>query len=751
MMMTSLMLKSQITGVVIDKESNPVSEVEIIFPENDIILYSNKSGKFTIDLDLSNGSYIYFYRKGYESKKVLYNKNTQLTIMLNDLHVELDEISVAASYNNLGNSRLTNIVNKDIKEVFLNSNSLLENVAELSGVDLISSGTGIQKVVVRGLSGMRVVTYLNGMQINNQQWANDHGIGFTELGLDKVELIKGGSALRYGSETIGGLLYFKDQPFVKIDDYEGFVGSKFNFNSHSSSNQFGIKWNKKNLFINLFGEYILSSDYRLPDGQYLFNSRFNKNAIKFSISHKKNNLQNTLRYQLNNELTGIPAHVCLGDPTQIPISDFLSPSFEYNTDYKPATPFQDVTNNLLVYELNYFLNKTKMNIYVGHFINNLKEYEQITRPAFDLVLSNTLVNPNIKYYYNNSTFEFGSQFSMLNNKNNINDRLVPDATSINIGPYGIFNFETNNIGVNLGLRFDYKTLKSVDNTVTSNMIFNVNYEKSFSHPSFSSGLYYKLNNHTLRISYSGAYRAPHFSELFSNGVHHGTNRFEIGDNSLSIEKSNQFDFKHQWSNEHFGFVINPFIQNINNFISINLTDSIYKNIDAFGNTIGIYRVYEYVQYDQVQLKGIEMNLHYHPHYLHNLHIEQSYSFLKTENRDDLFGLALTPANSIKTRLLLDLDKYNKLEKYKINNISLYHMFKFKQNSIAQYEESTESYNIFNFSVSGNINNKFKYTFIIDNLLNTEYTPHISRIRGVGTGGGVPNPGRSININLKYEF
>ena len=74
------------------------------------------------------------------------------------IYVELDEISVA-SYNSLGNSRLTNIVNKDIKEVF-KSNSILENVSELSGVDLISSGTGIQKVVVRGLSGMRVVTYL---------------------------------------------------------------------------------------------------------------------------------------------------------------------------------------------------------------------------------------------------------------------------------------------------------------------------------------------------------------------------------------------------------------------------------------------------------------------------------------------------------------------------------------------------------------------------------------------------------------
>ena len=91
---------------------------------------------------------------------------------------------------------------------------MVDNISKLSGVNLISSGLGIQKVVVRGLSGMRVVSYVNGMQINNQQWANDHGIGFTDLGLAEVELIKGSSALKYGSEAIGGLLYFKDSPFV---------------------------------------------------------------------------------------------------------------------------------------------------------------------------------------------------------------------------------------------------------------------------------------------------------------------------------------------------------------------------------------------------------------------------------------------------------------------------------------------------------------------------------------------------------
>lgn len=179
-MFITFSLNAQIRGVVIDKDSIPISQVEIVLPENDIGLYTNNLGEFSIDLELSTGSYIYFYKNGYESKKSQHDDNTELVIMLDELHVKIDEISVAASHNILGNSKLTNIVNKNIKDVFLNSNSLLESVTELSGVDLISSGTGIQKVVVRGLSGMRVVTYLNGMQINNQQWANDHGIGFTE-------------------------------------------------------------------------------------------------------------------------------------------------------------------------------------------------------------------------------------------------------------------------------------------------------------------------------------------------------------------------------------------------------------------------------------------------------------------------------------------------------------------------------------------------------------------------------------------
>ncbi|NCG35765.1 MAG: TonB-dependent receptor [Dehalococcoidales bacterium] len=621
-----------------DEENQPIENVSVFIADQNIILKTNKLGEFFFESKLPNNTYLNFYNNGYVSKLVKYKEGSEFIVFLKKLHVTLDEVGVVESYSDLGNTKLTNIDKKSLENVFLRDNSMVESITQLSGVDIVSSGLGIQKVVVRGLSGMRVVTYLNGMQINNQQWANDHGIGFTDLGLGEVELIKGASALKYGAEAIGGLLFFKDSPFVSNKKMNGYIASKFDNSSYLSSSQFGLNWNKNNFFFNLYGQYSISSDYRLPNNDYLFNSRFNQNAIKFSVAHRYKNLQNIFRYQYHHENPGIPAHAH-EDPADINIEDITSSSFDFNDAYKLLTPYQLVNNQLFNYNLNYLSNNLKLSLHLGHFINNLKEYEKWTRPAFDLTISNTQITPNIRCKIKDLTFNLGSQFSVLDNKNNEDYRLVPDASTLNVGPYVIFDYEKNNFGLNSGIRYDYKHIKSEDN------ISNVNYDNEFSNTSFSSGIYYKFLDNILRFTYSGSYRAPHFSELFSNGVHHGTNRFEVGNENLRIEYADQFELKYHWANEHFGFVINPFLQNISDFISIVPADTL---IDS-------YRVYNYEQYNNVEIKGVEMNLHYHPHKLHNLHIEQSYTFLPTKNKDDQYGLALVPANSIKTKILFDLN------------------------------------------------------------------------------------------------
>ena len=75
--------------------------------------------------------------------------------------------------------------------------------------------------------------------------------------------------------------------------------------------------------------------------------------------------------------------------------------------------------------------------------------------------------------------------------------------------------------------------------------------------------------------------------------------------------------------------------------------------------------------------------------------------------------------------------------------------KFKQESFAEYEELTQSYSLINVQLALRLSNSFKAILSAHNLLNEEYSPHISRVRGVA--GGVPSPGRFYNMNLKYEF
>ena len=722
-------LLGQNQGIVFDSDGRGIENATVFFSDQDLELYTGSDGVFFIPKSIPNNSFIEIKRSGYSSKVIQYDSNKKIEIILESLHVQLDEVEIIESVSQLGNTKLVSIEKKALNE--LSTNSLVENITQLSGVNWIGSGLGIQKIVVRGLSGMRVVTYLNGVRIENQQWANDHGIGFTELGLSEVELIKGSSALKYGGEAVGGLLYFKDAPFLESDKLSGFVSTKFDNSHFLSGNKFGFKWSKNNFYFNIYGQYTIAADYRMPDNRYLYNSRFRNQGLKFSASYRSDKIQHIFRYQHNAEQLGIPAHVCDPNLGDIKLTQILSEDISLSEDYDLSVirPLQNVSNHLFVYENNYFINNNKFSLHLGHYINNLKEYEKVTFPAFDMDLVSTQFRLNLRKKINNYIINIGSQANRSINKNHTIDYLIPDGITNDLGLYSILDYEKDNLGFNAGARFDYKqiTCDAYD------------FQNTFSSLSSSLGLYYKYNDHVVRLTYSGAFRSPHLSELFSNGVHHGTNRYELGNTKLDIEKGKQFDLKYQWSSQHFGIVLNPFLHYIQDYISIDPLDSIIEN----------NRVYEYTQFSEVKLSGFEMHLHYHPHFIHNLHLEQSYSFIETINQDTNKSLALTPSNKIKTKVRFDFNTkiFNFLE-----SISLHHVYSFEQNNVSEFELPTDAYNLVNLEFSCVLFKKIDLIFGVANLFNEEYVPHLSRLKDVaGVPGGIPNPGRSFNINFKYAF
>ncbi|MDZ7614837.1 MAG: TonB-dependent receptor [Flavobacteriaceae bacterium] len=63
---------------------------------------------------------------------------------------------------------------------------------------------------------------------------------------------------------------------------------------------------------------------------------------------------------------------------------------------------------------------------------------------------------------------------------------------------------------------------------------------------------------TTRLNFASGFRAPNLAELTSYGVHHGTNRFEIGDPNLDSEQNFQIDLSLEYGNEHFELFANGF-------------------------------------------------------------------------------------------------------------------------------------------------------------------------------------------------
>ncbi len=95
--------------------------------------------------------------------------------------------------------------------------------------------------------------------------------------------------------------------------------------------------------------------------------------------------------------------------------------------------------------------------------------------------------------------------------------------------------------------------------------FLLRFNKSYD--SFNAALGYKTKwqeNLTFRLNLASGFRAPNLAELTSNGVHEGTNRYEIGNANLKTEQNIQTDVNLEYNTDHFEFFVNGFYNHINN-------------------------------------------------------------------------------------------------------------------------------------------------------------------------------------------
>lgn len=723
---TTVSSQNTLTGNITSKNTKEPIPATIYIPQLEKGTVADFNGNYTI-INIPDGSYnIVFSSLGFASisKKINFSNGKSVTenLEMQESAVEMEEVIVSTPFHKLQSDNVMKV--ERVSTADLNASgavTLADGIKNIAGVEIISTGTGIGKPVIRGLSSNRVLTYTQGVRLENQQFGDEHGLGINEAGVESVEVIKGPASLLYGSDALGGALYLNPEKFALSGETHGDLSSTYYSNTLGTATNLGIKTSGKKLKFLARGAYASFSDYDTVADYRVTNTRFNEKDFKTGIQYSGTKFKSTLRYNYNRSNIGIPEEI--GEQTR-------SKDLEL--------PFQEIDNHILSFDNTLFLNNSSLDIKAGYLFNDRREFEEEPDVAALRLKLNTF-NYDLKYHLPQlGNFEtiVGLQGMFQNNKNEGEEILIPDAFTTDIGILATSHYHLEKIDFQAGIRFDSRKIESEAARNPTDMDFIPALNTTFN--SFTAALGAKLDiveNFSTRINLASGFRAPNLAELTSNGVHEGTNRYERGNTNLTNEQNFQADVALEYRNEHIEFFANGFYNAVNDYIFLSPTNE----------TIDNAQVFDYLQ-DNASLYGGELGFHLHPHPLDWLHLESSFETVTGKLSNDDY-LPLIPANSLRNTFRVELND-GKTRKSSTAFITLENTF--DQKNVSNFETRTGGYSL----LSAGIESSFQFQKVLfkiglngTNLTDKKYIAHLSRLKP----DGIFNMGRSINVNLKLKI
>ena len=721
---TSSYLAQTIRGKVVDVETgNPIVNAQITIDELELHTVTNQSGEFEFSKEIKPNLDIRVSSKGYETQ-TLKRTGDVLLIQMHPSHIEMEEVKVSVVKRYIAKPTPYSVEVKKLEDLQqFSPTNLGDALTNFRGVYNASTGNGISKPVVRGLQGIRIVSIWNGVRLENQQWGGDHGMGITDLGIGSVEIIKGPASLLYGADAIGGVVYYRDQDYVKQNSSDAYVKSQFESNSMGFSNQLGYRIAKNKIRFNVHVGYNDHADYQLPNKKYAGNSRFKDYIGKFSLGFHHKNWVMHLRYGFNYTRTGIPGH---SHDSIIQLEDF-----QYSEQKRDQTiPAQIFQNHMISIEQKLFFYRHIWTLIAANTYNALTEYEEkFTIPGIDMGLNNLLFTLKDEWRMNEKwTLISGLQGMNQHARNSAkaSESLLPNSIVYDYGVFANLLYQYRKWSIQIGGRYDLRGIE----TKLEHEILNKWYQGF----NYAAGFAYQHKKSTYKLNLSSGFRIPHLSELSANGVHHGSLRYEIGNLNLKPERSNQLDVSYNLALEHWNFVVNPFVSSMQNFIYLNQLDTIIEGYQAF----------QYQQKKQVWMYGADFGVHVHPHFAHWLHYETNFSYLQMENEGTALPFVPQPRWTHVIKFAWESSK-----KLSFEHISLQFQYFLNQTKIAPLETSSVDYGLLNISagLKWHIKYPISIQFGVRNLLNTHYVDHLSRLKPIGLSG----PGINFNVGIKWNF
>jgi iron complex outermembrane receptor protein len=600
-------------------------------------------------------------------------------------------------------------------------------LAKLPGVSQLNTGPGISKPVIRGLYGNRITVLLSGLRFDNQQWQDEHGMGLNDVGVEKVELIKGPMALIYGSEAMGGVINIIEEAPAEPGTKTGEVNARLFSNTYGLYAGAGFKGATENKNWSIHGGITSNADYADGNNARILNSRFGGYYLKGSFGFKRKNWTSHNTYSGSLDNFGF-----------ITIDNQNAKRPDGRLSRTMDGPHHTVLLNTLSSQNVIQLATSTIKLNVGLQSNLRLENEGGNKVSLNMLLSTFLYNFQwIKPIDSTTEFIAVSQSVFENNTNFGSRIIIPDANMVESGASFFLKktFSKTILETGAGVSFrDINTIKTIGVNTPGREIQPFNKTKPSVNGAF--GLSFNPNkNVNAKINFSSGFRFGNLAELSSNGLHEGTLWWEVGDPNLKIEQNINSEASANFNWRNISMSIAVFYNHFNNYIFLSPNGTQYLGFDVF----------KFKQAD-ANLYGGEASFSFHPAHLTWLKYQSEFSTVTGKLSSGNY-LPFIPADKLHNEVAVAFNKTKKNHQLSFN-VSTDNVF--AQVHPAQFETSTGAYFLLNASGSLILNKSERNISIsvaANNLLNKNYYDHLSRFKEYG----IHNIGRNIALNINYPF
>jgi iron complex outermembrane receptor protein len=745
------------SGKIYDKSNNqPVLGVQVFIPTKEIGTVTDKDGDFRID-NIPEGNYIVKISllgyKDHEFKLQIY-QNVNQDFYLEPKAIDLPQVTVEGEKSADEDLNHSTIVLSDKQLNKTRGQTLGETLSLLPGVSSLQTGPSISKPVIRGLHSQRIIVVNAGVAQEGQQWGAEHAPEIDPFAPSKIEVLKGASSIEYGAGAIGGVINIEPKELPKISGIKGTVQfSGFSNNMQGASSLLvedaldflpGLAWQ-------IQGSYRKAGDSKSPD-YVLGNTGFEELDGNLTLGYSINNLNLKGYYSHFGTTLGIYRGSHIANYTDLERAiTYGRPPVDYEFTYDIKPPDQIINHDLLSLTLGYKFPETgQLDITYGWQGNHRQEFDarrfftdSVTlaprRAAFDLVL--TTYSADIKFKHNpisNFYGTFGVSGMEQTNVGNSLSFLIPNFRAYSGSIYLIENWLINGLTFNAGLRYDYKheriypyEPKKIPDT-----------EKIYNNITAALGANYNLNESlSLSGNFETAWRPPSINELFSNGVHHGTAQYEIGDQSLVSEHSTSADLTFKYNDRRISGQFSAYYNYIGNFIFL------LPNPRPTLTLRGLFPTFNYKQANS-SLKGFDGQIEYK--FIDFYSAGLIFSVVRGDNLDANEPLFQMPADRLRIInhfTIPDFSLFNNTY-LEIGTTLSAEQTRFPAN--VDYLPPPPGYVLFDLEIGSEVNLfsnlPAQINLSVKNLFNVSYRDYLSRFRYF-----IDDPGRNFIVRLNIPF